>query len=358
MKKIYVWYSGATDITGKNLVEGLTEKLDNNEFKVTGGTSKPTNEMDLVIGYGTKTSRDIPSNSLDSVVLNHPNAIRVNRNKLAALQKMEQNNVQIAQFESISKAISPDSNLVYPIIARTNYHQGGRGLAICASLKQLKQLIRISSVNFGYAQELLTIDKEYRIHIFKDKVIRIAEKVIQENPIQSYCANYFDKITKAAERNEVDLNDETIQLCLKIISKDLTLPDFLVRSNKHGWGFKKIDLGSISQSLQEEAKAAVKAIGLDFGAVDCVITDDDEIDIIEVNTGPGLQGGTLTIYIDNIAEYIVGLWLNRRVTTGRTAAGARIPNAPSRNSMQEEINNLLEDIRTLSRKAESLSARS
>lgn len=346
MKKIYVWYSGATDITGKNIVEGLTEKLDHNTFSIAGGTSKPTGPVDLIIGYGTKTSRNT---SLNSTVLNHPNAIRVNRNKFAALQKMDQQDIQVAPFEPISKAVSPDSTLIYPVIVRTNYHQGGRGLVICASLKQLKQLITVSNVEFGYVQELLTIDKEYRIHIFEDKIIRIAEKVIQENPVQSYCANYFDKITAAAERNGVDLDDSTIQLCLKIISKDLTLPDFLIRSNKHGWYFKKVDLGNVSQTLQDEAKAAVRAIGLDFGAVDCVITDDGEIDVIEINTGPGLQGGTLTTYVNNLANYIVGLWA--------VQPGAPRANVAETPDMQTEINELLSGIRTLNERVTVLSER-
>jgi len=355
MKKIYVWYSGATDVTGKNIVEKLIEKLDSNDFKVDGGTSEPTTVVDLIIGYGTKTSTNM---SLNSSMLNHPNAIRINRNKLKALQKMEQQDVQIAPFEPISKAIGSDSNLIYPIIVRTKYHQGGRGLAICTSPKQLKQLIHISNVEFGYAQELLTIDKEYRIHVFNDKIIRIAEKVIQKNPVQSYCANYFDKITRAAERNGVDLDEETIRLCLKIISKDLTLPDFLVRSNKHGWYFKKADPANISQPLQEEARAAVKAIGLDFGAVDCIITANNEIDIIEVNTGPGLQGGTLTTYIDSLAEYIVGLWsrtVSRNTTETHMANTTETPIAPL--NMQVEINNLLGDLRTLTGRITDLSAR-
>lgn len=301
MEKVYVWYSGATDITGKNLIEGLTERLNPNVFEVSGGTSKPE-DVDIVICYGTKTSENITF-APRVKVLNHPDSIRVNRNKLTALNTMLSADVKVPYFDKLPDACD-DDDIIYPVIARTNYHQGGKGLAVCTSQGQVRDLMGVDSVGFGYIQELVSFKQEYRIHVFQDEVIRCAAKIPQRNPADSWKAVYMEKAERMALRNDVVLDETTANICLKAVVSDLTLPDLIVKSNKRGWCFTRIEATDIDIDLANAAKAAVKAIGLDFGAVDCALDYDGIAWVIEVNTGPGLQGGTLTSYLNTLEAYI------------------------------------------------------
>jgi hypothetical protein len=341
MKKIYVWYSGATDVTGKNLVEGLTEKLDSDVFEVSGGTARPENSVNVVICYGTKTTSDMSFRG-DVHVLNHPNNIRVNRNKLTALEKMVRGNANVPRFSKLP-AGARDSAIKYPVVVRTNYHQGGRGFAICTSAAQLLDLItNFDNVGFGYVQELISFKNEYRIHVFNGKVIRCAIKNVQSNPIDSWKAIYKEKAERSAERNNIGLNTDTMNILLKTVAKDLTLPDLIVKSNKRGWGFSRVGVDNINQDLITMAKKAVSAIGLDFGAVDCALDYDGKAWVIEVNTGPGLQGGTLTSYIKALESYInPPATASSRAPRQSNSRGTSVARNNSDTNMREELNNIV-----------------
>jgi hypothetical protein len=54
--------------------------------------------------------------------------------------------------------------------------------------------------------------------------------------------------------------------------------------------------------VREAAKAAVAAVSLDFGAVD-VLADNDSCWVLEVNSAPGLGGSTMRVYAENIIRY-------------------------------------------------------
>lgn len=54
----------------------------------------------------------------------------------------------------------------------------------------------------------------------------------------------------------------------------------------------------------EEAKRAVAALGLDFGAVDLLYTNDHEVRVLEVNTAPGIEGSTVDWYATQLREVI------------------------------------------------------
>ena len=54
---------------------------------------------------------------------------------------------------------------------------------------------------------------------------------------------------------------------------------------------------------KEKRNAAIKALGLDFGAVDIIYNEaEDQHYVLEVNTAPGLEGTTLQKYTEAILE--------------------------------------------------------
>jgi glutathione synthase/RimK-type ligase-like ATP-grasp enzyme len=107
--------------------------------------------------------------------------------------------------------------------------------------------------------------KEFRVHVFNNKVIDIQEK--------------------RKEREADGVN-------------------YLIRNRANGWVFCRDNLVE-PQGLRDQALAAVSALGLDFGAVDIIWNEkENKCYVLEVNTAPGLEGSTLENYANAIMEVL------------------------------------------------------
>ena len=320
----YIWHSGATDITGIAIAEALN---------VGKGKTKPTGMQsvdDIIIGWGTKTSENV--NLGNAKTLNHPNAIRKNRNKFSALEMLKADREltsNIAKFlpsGTVSRALDREE-VSLPLIGRTNYHQGGKGLWTCLTKTHVERAI---SDGAQYFQEYIDIKTEYRLHVFGGKVIYAVKKV--ENPTEAgWMAQRKEKVLDYARKNNVDINGPTLDYVLTRLVKEAVLPDRIVRSNKRGWKFSNVVITSLPAALKNAAIKSVETVGLDFGAVDCAMSAGDHPFIIEVNTAPGLQGTSFDKYIAAFREKIAEMErpaarepvANRVVNRVRRAVGAR-----------------------------------
>lgn len=61
------------------------------------------------------------------------------------------------------------------------------------------------------------------------------------------------------------------------------------------------------EHVRKAAKQAVKAVGLDFGAVD-ILADDNNCWVLEVNSAPGIGGSLPRLYADVFAKWERGEW--------------------------------------------------
>ena len=108
---------------------------------------------------------------------------------------------------------------------------------------------------------------EYRVHVFNNEVIDVQQK-----------------------RNRQGVPAEDI--------------DYKVRSHANGWVFCRENVVP-DPSVLNESIAAVNALGLDFGAVDVIWNNHyNRAYVLEVNTAPGLEGTTLTNYVNKIEELL------------------------------------------------------
>jgi hypothetical protein len=78
-----------------------------------------------------------------------------------------------------------------------------------------------------------------------------------------------------------------------------------VRSWDGGWRIH-YDGVSSKKKHRDLAHAAVKALGLDFGAVDIGERADGSVLVLEVNRAPGLAEGTIDVYANAIRGWING----------------------------------------------------
>jgi len=292
-KSVYVYYSGPTDKTGK----AIADELGAGHGKKLPSTAK----TDVCICWGCKTKDKTNTGNMD--VLNHPDKIRDNRNKFKTLQLLKKANVNVADFldaQYVMKAIDDKKSPVHlPLIGRTYYHQGGKGFWTCMTKGQVDTAIKQGA---QYFQNYLPITTEYRLHVFKDRVINHQKKTPRDNMAQAFEEQHLERILHNAEKNGKKLDENTAKHILADLGKRQENPDQIIKSNTRGWKFSQVK--SAKKALEDIAIAAVKAIGLDFGAVDCCELEDGGVAIIEVNTGPGLQGTSFEAYIAAFGEYL------------------------------------------------------
>jgi glutathione synthase/RimK-type ligase-like ATP-grasp enzyme len=294
--KVYMWYSGATDKTGKALVDAL---------KISGGTEKPTG-MEVIIGWGTKTSKDVAPLTGTKVILNHPNQVRRNRNKYSALMAMSAAKIAVADFVSAGGVLdalnNKDGKIKLPLVGRSSFHQGGQDFWLCLTKNHVAMAIQNGA---DYFQNFIDIKDEYRLHIMDGQLIYAQKKTIRDNMAEAFIEQTIDNVKNAAERKGTKLDDATLKLAAEQLSKKQQgHADMIIRSNTRGYRFVSVKEGSVNKDLLIEAKGALNALELQFGAVDCCIDTEGKAWVIEVNTGPGLDGASFDVYKAKFAELL------------------------------------------------------
>lgn len=282
-KDAYIWFSGATDVTGKVLMEKLG---------IDGGRKKPV-KKELVIGWGTKTKEAVGLTA--TRVLNHPDKIRSNRNKLTTLKALKAAKIPVAEFVESGKVMSilnAANELQLPVVGRTKYHQGGKGFWTCLTKSHVKTAIDEGA---QYFQGYIDIKDEYRVHVFNGEVIYAVKKVKRGNVEKAYVGQREEKIKAYATKQDVALDQKTLDFALGRIAKENSNVDMIIRSNRRGWKFSRVK--TLNKDMEKAAIDSVKAAKLDFGAVDCCVDTDGKSWIIEINSGPSLAGTTLDTYL-------------------------------------------------------------
>lgn len=138
------------------------------------------------------------------------------------------------------------------VLGRPDTHTRGRGFWKCKSMEDVARALRGTKKKRAatHFMEYIDAPREYRVHILNGKSIRISEK--------AHIA--FHDYTTVKPTHNV----------------------------KH---------------VRKAAKAAVEAVGLDFGAVD-VLADDDNCWVLEVNSAPGIGGSMPRVYAEAFRTYL------------------------------------------------------
>jgi hypothetical protein len=79
--------------------------------------------------------------------------------------------------------------------------------------------------------------------------------------------------------------------------------DRYIRSHDNGWVFCR-DGVVAPPTLLAECERAVNILGLDFGAVDIGWHPTYGLSIYEINTAPGIEGQTLTNYVNTFRRFL------------------------------------------------------
>lgn len=128
----------------------------------------------------------------------------------------------------------------------------------------------------GFANSVLWVlykkkKHEFRVHLIGEKVILIQKKVLPS----------VDPDGNPIPKKEVD---------------------FRIRNHRNGFIFQRHDV-DCPGDVVNQAHKALKATGLDFGAVDVIWNEHEgKAYVLEINTAPGLEGSTVEDYRKAFAE--------------------------------------------------------
>lgn len=225
----------------------LAAVLGGKVLKIGGGLIVPQ-QYDTVINWG---SSECPYDGLCKV-LNRPAAIKRASNKRSAFRALGEANVNIPAFACTTSDVNWDG---LTVVRHKLTGHSGEGIELVEPGEELPDAPL-------YVEYVKKVD-EYRIHVIGESITTIQRK--------------------GARR---DFEGK---------------PDFKVRNHRNGFVFVRQgeDGGPITppQQVLEQAKCAIKALELDFGAVDIIWNaSEQKAYVLEVNTAPGMEGSTISEY--------------------------------------------------------------
>ena len=213
----------------------------------------------LVISWGSTPNHLVNNAAFKG--LNAPIAVLKACNKLTSFQLLKESMVSVPCFTTdieVAKGWIADEEVV--VCRKLLRSHSGKGIVIASKVEELV----VAPLYVKYFKK----SHEYRWHVFNGKVI--------------------DAVKKRKKNDAANYNK-------------------YIRVHGNGWVFCRNDI-VLSEGLKSLAINAVKALGLDFGAVDIVSKSDGEAKVLEVNTAPSLSGPTtLKSYTDAVKEYVNGL---------------------------------------------------
>jgi len=204
-----------------------------------------------IVRWGT--ARQPEADDEISCVLNRADAVARAANKYRSLEVMRAAGVSVPRFARSAEAMRDWPDEVR--MGRSDHHSQGSDIRVlpCDDEPDFTQS--------DYYTLFIPTKREYRIHVFRDKIIRVQGKYL-------------------------DFPDQAHPY---------------IRNYEHGYRFRQPSL-TLRPARLEAAIEAVKALGLDFGAVDLIIGEDGNHYVLEVNTAPKCSPLTLSAYVEAIRE--------------------------------------------------------
>ncbi len=253
---MYLLYSTKTQKTGRILRRVLG---------IEGGIAAPTHVHDVLIRWGSSA----PVRYTPELEINSRVAVEAATDKVGSLQILKRKAISVPELFLFNEGMKNLSKH-FPLLARNRIHQQGTDILLCMQMEDVKR-----AMNLGreYGVKYVPTKREYRVHIFKGKSIKASEKIWTDQNRQTYKP--------------------------------------WIRNHRNGYTFRQ-PITKLDDLSRATAKKAVKALGLDFGAVDLIISDNDKVFVLEVNTGPGLIKSGVKKYTTHLAKTL-GITINQRI---------------------------------------------
>lgn len=248
-RRVYLWAYSNTSRSSRELASALGIRRLRHSRSGTGRPFNSTARPRVVINWG----RGIDATR----VVNNPRAVSNTINKHTAFLLMRSAGISIPDFTSTRYDAESWLQAGHKIVCReTLTGHEGQGITIHEQgpLPDVPLYVKY-----------IPKKKEFRVHVCNNKVFDIQQKVLRRGTID---------------------------------------PSFEVRNTANGFIFQRQGI-IVPSSVSVEAIGAIRALGLDFGAVDVIWNESqDKAYALEVNTAPGLEGSSVANYARVIRELI------------------------------------------------------
>lgn len=218
---------------------------------------------DVVINWGSSEQR-----FNNSHYINRPSAVAKAANKLVTFQELE-GVVRLPEWSTNKETAKLAIQIGETIYCRTKLTgNSGSGIVIASEVSEV--------VDAPLYTRKVNCDQEYRVHVMWNGTVYVA----------------FD----VQEKRRRNLTEEERQ-------QGITRSE-LIRNTDNGWVFCR---GGVSMPLDVgvQAMKAAECLRLDFCGVDVGYNSETrEATVFEVNTACGVEGTTLTNYVEMLKEMI------------------------------------------------------
>lgn len=245
--------------TGSNSVSELRRSLKSLIIRAEG-SKFVGNPSKTVINWGNS----VDNTQVDKCnTLNPPSKIRGVTNKLDFF-KLAKGSVNIPEFTTNireAKAWLDDSN---PVVCRSVLTgHSGNGITVVEDETDWGNLNHSSIKVYT---KYIPKESEWRVHIFQGDIFDVQKKSFMSGK---------------------------------------TPRSFRVQNRNNGFVYTRDNFSGAPKEVIEQALAAIKVSGLDFGAVDVVFNKyREKAFVLEINTAPGLEGTTLQRYVEVFSKYL------------------------------------------------------
>lgn len=252
----YETYGNLSEALERELGDRFSENLDDFENRDT-----------ILARWGTGREEGIDMAPF-SRVLNKGRSINRNVNKLLSLKIMKAARISVPDFFERKEDITS-----FPVLGRDSHHHGGTDVVIIngSNMSPIWRYNRLSNIpNKNFYTKIIQSREEFRVHVFLGNVIRVTKKVY-----------------RGQTRNGEIVEAKSI-----------------IRNDTYGWGHANVDIANLPRTHVDISIAALRALDLDFGAVDLIVDLSGRPYILEVNTAPHLNEVGIDIYVQQFSKLI------------------------------------------------------
>ena len=334
----FVWYSYGSDKTGPILAHALGFEA--------GKKTPEFRRYDVVVGWGCKPGTKYDSEVLAQLIaqnqvrlLNHPETVALNRNKLGTLKILRDLGLSVPGFLEFNPkqpvvaggSLIPNAlkqgEISLPLVILTQYSKGEP--AFCYTIEDVKAALKGNSKKkdpYCYARSFDQGD-EYRIHVFRDTALCAQKKDQGEDPFEATKKTLIDKSKRWIKKKGVtgfNLHHDTALLVAEIAAKELvSSASQLKKSVKMGWRWLDWGMELIPAEVAALAIDAVDAAKLDMGAVSISHTD-GVARVLSITTAPGLSEEQMGLYVAEILGFVNDDGKTKDLATKKAAKRRRL----------------------------------
>lgn len=246
MPQTYVAYIKKTRPTGKKIAKMLG---------VGGFGIRPPDEYRLRVLIRWGSRKPMPDADL---TFNSPDAIARASDKIKTFEVLRDAGITtVGWYNTFARALR-NSPTGY-VLGRSRTGHGGKDIQVYS-----RETPPPPGTDHHFYSPWLHANREYRVHVVGDKVVRVQGKYL----------DYPDRADGG-----------------------------FIRNYEHGYRFRE-PKQRLHRRREQDAIAAVRALGLDFGAVDMLVFGDRQSYILEVNSAPACSPLTARCYVGEIAQLV------------------------------------------------------